>query len=78
MQITPGDILTLNVSNCTKYVDQRIWKVIGIELGGEDQEDVIVLKTVDRKEHGELRVPLDMIENMTGYKRALKHIGLNG
>ena len=42
----------------------RVWRVIGIFLGGDDQEGVVELETLDRKPNtqGRVCVPVDFVD----------------
>lgn len=41
----------------------RVWTVVGVFLGGENQEDVVELETVDRTKNtqGRLIVPVEIL-----------------
>ena len=42
----------------------RVWRVIGVWLGGENQESVIELETLDRERNtqGRVCVPVDFVD----------------
>ncbi len=46
----------------------RVWRVIGICLGGENQESVIELETLDRTRNteGRMCVPCELLEAALG------------
>lgn len=46
----------------------RVWRVVGIFLGGENQEDVIELETLDRDRctEGRMCVPKELLEAAIG------------
>lgn len=47
----------------------RVWRVTGIYLGGEGQESVVGLETLDRvnsTEGREMHVPVELLDNAMG------------
>lgn len=46
----------------------RVWRVIGVFLGGENQEGVIELETLDliRNTQGRMCVPVELLESSLG------------
>lgn len=50
----------------------RVWKVIGVFLGAENQEDVIELETLDREKNteGRMCVPRELLNASLGCETA--------
>lgn len=46
----------------------RVWRVIGVYLGGTDQESVIELETLDRVKNteGRMCVPMELLDASLG------------
>lgn len=46
----------------------RVWRVIGVFLGGESQEDVVELETLDRQRNtqGRMCVPVELLNASLG------------
>lgn len=60
----PGDII-----RCPAHSGGfRVWRVIGVFLGGEKQEDVIEVETLDRirNTEGRMCVPAELLEAAIG------------
>ncbi len=59
-----GDVIRLPANNG----GFRVWQVVGIFHGGENQEDVIELATLDRKPNtqGAVRVPYELLNAALG------------
>lgn len=49
----------------------RVWRVTGVFLGGESQEDVIELETLDRTRNtqGRLLVPVELLNASMGAEK---------
>lgn len=61
MKLEPGKVIRVEQANGT----WRVWRVAAVLLGGENQENVVELETMDLKEsaHSPLFVPLALIES---------------
>ena len=47
----------------------RVWRVIGIFLGGESQEDVVELETLDLAPNGRMLVPYELLNMSIGARK---------
>ena len=65
-----GDIVTMPA----KRGGNRVWRVIGVFLGGDNQEDVIELETLDLQPctQGRMCVPRDLLGSSLGARRIEK------
>jgi len=61
---TPGEI----IRTCAHSGGFRVWRVVGVHLGGMNQESVIEVETLDRHKNtqGRMFVPEELLSTATG------------